>query len=72
MEKQRYRRFFPSYSADFIAGLATLFVGNHRSDFDFFSFAIDSKALVVPIAMHNSDAIVEQEDLLIYPGQIKI
>ena len=38
----------------------------------FFSLAIDAKALVVPIAIHNSDAVMGRGDLLIHPGHIRV
>lgn len=48
------------------------FSGLGKITTSFFSLAITSKALVVPIAIHNSDAVIGRGDLLIYPGEIKI
>ena len=48
------------------------FSGLGKMTSSFFSLAIETKALVVPVAIHNSDAIMGRGDFLIYPGHVRI
>ena len=48
------------------------FPGMGKMTTSFFSLAIETKALVVPIAIHNSDAVMGRGDLLIHPGHIRV
>ena len=48
------------------------FSGLGKMTTSFFSLAIETKALVVPVAIHNSDAIMGRGDFLIHPGHVRI